>query len=151
MSLSFTLSDQPLDPAALHRALIDPRAGACVTFEGWVRDHNDGRPVRALDYEAYPLLADKEGARIVAEARARFDLIAATCVHRTGALRIGDLAVWVGVAAAHRGAAFDACRFIIDEAKARVPIWKKEHYADGTSGWINGATRGEFAALGRGQ
>jgi molybdopterin synthase catalytic subunit len=149
--VSFRLSDQPLDPAALQRALAGVRAGACVTFEGWVRDHNDGRPVRALDYEAYPLLAEKEGARIVAEARAKFDLLAAACVHRTGGLAIGDLAVWVGVSAAHRGAAFDACRFIIDETKARVPIWKKEHYADGTSEWVNCATRGEFAGMIRGQ
>jgi molybdopterin synthase catalytic subunit len=149
--MSFSLSDQPLDPATLQRALADPRAGACVTFEGWVRDHNDGRPVRALDYEAYPLLAEKEGARILAEARARFAVTAAVCVHRTGALAIGDLAVWVGVAAAHRGAAFDACRYLIDETKARVPIWKKEHYADGTSGWIAGASRGDFAGFSRGQ
>lgn len=149
--MSFSLSDRPLDPAALQRALADPRAGACVTFEGWVRDHNDGRPVRALDYEAYPLLAEKEGARILAEARARFAVTAAVCVHRTGALAIGDLAVWVGVAAAHRGAAFDACRYLIDETKARVPIWKKEHYSDGTSGWIAGASRGDFAGLSRGQ
>jgi len=149
--MSFSLSDRPLDPAALQRALADPHAGACVTFEGWVRDHNDGRPVRALDYEAYPLLAEKEGACILAEARARFAVTAAVCAHRTGALAIGDLAVWVGVAAAHRGAAFDACRYLIDEIKARVPIWKKEHYADGTSGWIAGASRGDFAGLSRGQ
>jgi molybdopterin synthase catalytic subunit len=143
--MSFRLSSAPLDPGELKRSLLDPRAGACVTFEGWVRDHNDGRSVGALDYEAYPLLAEKEGARIVAEAKAKFPIIAAVCVHRIGSLQIGDMAVWVGVVAAHRGAAFDACRYIIDEAKARVPIWKKEHYADGTSDWINCAIRGEFA------
>ena len=77
----------------------------------------------------------------VAEARAKFDVVTLACVHRIGALRIGDLAVWVGVAAAHRGAAFEACRYVIDEAKARVPIWKKEHYADGMSEWVNCATR----------
>lgn len=143
----FKISPAPLDPAALQRSLLDPRAGACVTFEGWVRDHNDGRTVLALDYEAFGELAEREGARIVAEARARFDVLALACVHRVGALRIGDLAVWVGVAAAHRGAAFEACRYVIDEAKARVPIWKKEHYADGASAWINSATRGDHASL----
>ena len=139
--MSFRLSDQPLDPGALKTSLADSHAGACVTFEGWVRDHNDGRPVQSLDYEAYGPLAEKEGARIVAETLARFPVVRVVCVHRTGALRIGDLAVWVGVASAHRGAAFDACRTLIDEIKARVPIWKKEHYADGSTEWINCATR----------
>jgi molybdopterin synthase catalytic subunit len=137
----FRLSPTAIAPAALQRQLTDARAGACVTFEGWVRDHNDGRPVRALDYEAFGELAEREGVRILAEAGAKFEIIAAACVHRVGALQIGDLAVWVGVVAAHRGAAFDACRYIIDEAKARVPIWKKEHYADGSSEWVNCATR----------
>ncbi len=137
----FQLIATPLDPAALQRTLADPRAGACVTFEGWVRNHADGRPVLALDYEAFGELAEREGARIIAEAREKFDLLALACVHRTGALQIGDLAVWVGVVSAHRGAAFDACRYVIDEAKARVPIWKKEHYADGSSEWVNCATR----------
>jgi molybdopterin synthase catalytic subunit len=143
--MSFGLSAAPLDPTALQRALGDARAGACVTFEGRVRNHNDGRPVLALDYEAFAALAEREGARIVAEARERFDVLALACVHRIGALQIGDLAIWVGVAAAHRDAAFGACRYVIDEAKARVPIWKKEHYADGTSEWVNGASRGDLA------
>lgn len=142
----FRIAVQPLDPAALKHALLNASAGACVTFEGWVRDHNDGKPVRALDYEAFAALAEREGARIVAEARARFDLAAVHCVHRVGSLAVGDLAVWVGVAAAHRGAAFDACRYVIDETKARVPIWKKEHYLDGASEWINCATRGDHAS-----
>lgn len=139
--MSFRLSSVPLDPAALHEALRDASAGACATFEGWVRDHNDGRQVLALDYEAYLPLAQKEGERILEEARARFSLVAAAAAHRTGQLALGDLAVWVGVAAEHRGAAFEACRYIIDEAKARLPIWKREHYADGETAWINCATR----------
>jgi molybdopterin synthase catalytic subunit len=137
----FLLQHAPLDPAALHAALADPRAGACVTFEGWVRNHNEGQPVLSLEYEAYGALAEKEGARIIAEAGERFDLLAVRAVHRVGHLQIGELAVWVGVAAAHRGAAFDASRYIIDELKARVPIWKKEHYASGATEWINCATR----------
>lgn len=141
----FRIVPAPIDLEKLKARLADRRAGACVTFEGWVRDHNDGRPVTALDYEAYPELAEAEGARILAEAQARFALRSAEAVHRTGGLRIGDLAVWVGVSADHRGSAFDACRYIIDEVKARVPIWKKEHYAGGASEWVNCATRGPAA------
>jgi len=144
--MSFQISSAPLDPAGLKASLSDAHAGACVTFEGWVRDHNNDRPVQALDYEAYGPLAEKEGARIIAEALAKFPVTRVICVHRTGALQIGDLAVWVGVASAHRGAAFDACRYLIDEVKARVPVWKKEHYADGSTEWINCAMRGEHAA-----
>jgi len=137
--MSFKLSSIPIDPLALQRDLGQvavAAAGACVTFEGWVRNLNEGRPVRALEYEAYVPLAEKEGERIVAEARGKFPIIAASCVHRTGALGLGELAVWVGVTAEHRGAAFDACRYIIDEAKARVPIWKRELYSDGSSTWV---------------
>ena len=133
----FRISDTPIDAAALQAGLRDPRAGACASFEGWVRDHNDGRAVDGLRYEAYVALAEAEGAAILAEARQRFDLVDAACVHRIGDLAIGDLAVWVGASAAHRGPAFDACRWIIDEVKARVPIWKHERYAGGESGWLH--------------
>jgi len=141
----FRLAREPLDPAALRQTLLDPRAGACATFEGLVRDHNDGKNVRSLEYEAYGDLAQHEGERILTEAREKFAILTAVCVHCTGHLRPGEPAVWVGVSAAHRDAAFAACRYIIDECKARVPIWKKEHYADGASAWLNGAVRGEHA------
>jgi molybdopterin synthase catalytic subunit len=141
----FKVSPVPFDLDRLRRELAHPRAGALATFEGWVRDLNDGQPVLSLEYEAFVPLAEKEGARILAEAREKFPLLGAVCFHRTGHLRIGELAVWVGVTAEHRAAAFDACRHIIDEVKARVPIWKKEHYAGGASAWVNGATRGESA------
>jgi molybdopterin synthase catalytic subunit len=139
----FKISTTPIDPVAQQGALGDPRAGACVTFEGWVRNRNEGQPVLSLEYEAYALLAETEGERILAEARGRFDLVGASGVHRVGLLQLGELAVWVGVTAEHRGSAFEACRYIIDEAKARLPIWKKEHYASGATAWINCATRGE--------
>lgn len=145
MTARFQISSEPLDPAALQRALADERAGACVTFEGWVRNRNEGQPVLSLEYEAYGALAEKEGARILAEAGEKFAILGAACAHRVGHLQLGDLAVWVGVTSEHRGAAFEACRYIIDETKARVPIWKKEHYASGATAWINCATRGEFA------
>jgi molybdopterin synthase catalytic subunit len=145
MTVEFRLSENPFDPGALQRALANARAGACVTFEGWVRNRNEGQVVQSLEYEAYAPLAEKEGARILAEASEKFALLGAKCVHRVGHLKLGELAVWVGVTAEHRGAAFDACRYIIDEAKARVPIWKKEHYSGGATAWINCATRGDFA------
>jgi len=152
--MTFKIQSEPIDPRALEARLRDDRAGACVTFEGWVRDHNEGEAVTALEYEAHEPIAVAEGEKILAEARERFDVLAIHAEHRVGALAIGDCAVWVGVSAAHRGAAFDACRWVIDEIKARVPIWKKEHYAGGDSGWVNCATRapahrsGQAAATG---
>lgn len=133
----FVISAAPIDAVVLRATLSDPHAGACAVFEGWVRDHNDGRPVRGLRYEAYVELAEAEGLRILDEARARFAIVKACAVHRTGDLELGELAVWVGVSAAHRDAAFSACRWIIDEVKSRVPIWKHERYADGDAGWLH--------------
>jgi molybdopterin synthase catalytic subunit len=143
--VDFRLTDLPIDPSALLAGLGDTRAGACATFEGRVRGQNDGRAVERLDYEAFAPLAENEGARIVREAREKFQVIGALCVHRTGSLALGDISVWIAVTAAHRAAAFDACRYIIDEVKARLPIWKKEHYAGGASEWINCAARGPGA------
>lgn len=134
---TFALDSEVLDPEALKETLRLDHSGACVTFEGWVRDHSEGRHVNRLEYEAFGAMAEKEGRRILEEAQGKFDVDKALCVHRQGTLSIGDLAVWVGVTAAHRGEAFDACRYIIDEIKHRVPIWKKEHYAEGDSGWVN--------------
>lgn len=133
---SFILSDLPIDPVRLRDQLENHEAGALVAFEGRVRRHNADREVIRLDYEAFGPLALKEGTRIMEEAHRRFPIVSALCVHRTGTLELGDLAVWVGVISRHRSAGFDACRMIIDEVKQRVPIWKKEHYADGDSGWI---------------
>jgi len=144
-AMGFTLTDRAIDPASLLAGMGDTGAGACATFEGRVRNVNEGRSVEALDYEAYGPLAQKEGDRILAEARAKFPILGAACVHRTGSLALGDIAVWVAVTAAHRAAAFEACRYIIDEAKARLPIWKKEHYAGGATEWVNCATRGPLA------
>ena len=134
---AFLLSETSIDAAALTAGMVDDGAGAVVAFEGRVRNRNDGRAVLRLDYQAYARLAEAEGTRIVGEARERFDIAAARCAHRVGSLAIGELAVWVGVSAGHRDAAFAACRYIIDEVKQRVPIWKNEHYADGESGWLH--------------
>src|SRR5690606_9866116 len=142
----FRIADAPFDIAPLRQRLLHDRAGAFAAFEGWVRDHNEGGPVQGLRYEAYVALAEAEGARIVEEALARFGAIEACCVHRIGELAIGELAVWVGASAAHRDAAFDACRWIIDEVKARVPIWKHERYADGEAEWLHPGQAGPASA-----
>jgi adenylyltransferase/sulfurtransferase len=134
---AFSFSATRLEPDRYRNSLADATAGGYASFEGWVRDHNEGRRVRHLEYEAFESLAIKEGARIVQEAIERFGVMQAACVHRVGDLAIGELAVWVGVSSAHRAEAFAACRYIIDEVKHRVPIWKKEHYTDGDSGWVN--------------
>lgn len=134
---AFSFKRDALSPERYRESLADCSAGAYASFEGWVRDHNDGRVVHQLDYEAYEVLGVKEGERIVAMAIEKFGITHACCVHRLGTLAIGDLAVWVGVSSPHRDEAFAACRFIIDEIKHRVPIWKKEHYTDGDSGWVN--------------
>lgn len=131
------ISAAPIDPAALRAGMAEPAAGAYCGFEGWVRDHQEGRAVLRLEYEVHAPVAIREGGLILAEAAGRFPILHAHCVHREGLLEIGDCAVWVGVVAAHRDAAFEACRYIIDAVKVRLPIWKKEYYADGDSGWVN--------------
>ncbi len=137
MTHRFSLADAPFDIAPLRARLLRAEAGAYASFEGWVRNHNDGRAALGLRYEAYVALAEAEGAKIVEEALARFAVADAACVHRVGDLAVGDLAVWVGTSAAHRDAAFAACRWIIDEVKARVPIWKHERYAEGDAAWLH--------------
>lgn len=133
----FKIAAVPITVEELKRSFGDERAGALVTFEGWVRNNNEGNVVLALEYEAYEALCTTEAEKIFEEAQCKFDIINATCVHRVGALKVGELAVWVGASAAHRGDAFAACRYIIDEIKLRLPIWKKETYVNGDSGWIN--------------
>ena len=138
--VDFEITDQGIDVDALQLKLENDRAGAYAAFQGWVRNHNEGRAVESLEYEAYGPIAVSEGKRVLAEALQRFNLLKVAAVHRVGHLEIGDCAVWVGVSAAHRGDAFDGCRYVIDELKSRLPIWKKEHYAGGDSGWINCVT-----------
>ena len=132
-----TITNEAIDPDALRKKLFDPAAGAYCGFEGWVRNLNEGQTVLRLEYEAYAPLAISEGEKIIAEARQQFPHLHAYCVHREGLLEIGDCAVWVGVCSPHRDEAFQACRYIIDQVKVRLPIWKKEHYVDGNSGWVN--------------
>ena len=132
----FYLMDTAVCPKQWKTQLAEPSCGGYVSFEGWVRNHNDGKSVLSLEYEAYAPLAIKEGHSIIDEAKEKFDIMQALAVHRVGYLEIGDIAVWVGVAAHHRKAAFHACSYIIDEIKQRLPIWKKEYYTDGSTEWV---------------
>lgn len=138
----FRIVPEPIEPGLL----ANDGAGGFVTFEGKVRDRNDGKRVLRLEYEAYADLAEAEGNRILAEARDAFGLLEAHAIHRTGLLEIGETAIWIGVSAPHRAEAFRACAWIIDEVKKRVPIWKKEHYEGGASDWL-GAEQTDVAAI----
>ena len=136
---NFSITSEPIVSAELIIRLEDPDCGAVATFLGIVRQHNKDREVIQLHYQSYKTLAVKEGNKILGEAKEQFNIVNALCVHRVGDLNIGETAVWVGVNASHRDAAFNACRYVIDEIKTRVPIWKKEIYVDGDSGWLEGA------------
>ena len=133
----FSISAGPIDLVDFRRQLQDTHCGAYVVFEGWVRDHNEGLAVDGLEYEVYEPLAIKEGEKVVAEALQKFPISHACAVHRQGQLALSEPAVVVGVSSAHRDAAFQACRYIIDQVKVRLPIWKRESYVDGTREWVN--------------
>ncbi len=135
--MAFRISATPIDAQHLTQHLQNPAAGACVTFEGRIRNHNEGQNVKALSYEVFHALALSEGQKILDEAAQKYALLAAEAVHREGDLVVGDCAVWVGVLSPHRSEAFDACREIINAIKHRLPIWKKEFYTDGTTAWVN--------------
>lgn len=133
----FSITREPIDTAYLKAQFQDEESGAFTTFEGWVRCINDTKRVDRLEYEAYEPLATKEGSSIIEEVMQRFEIHKAVCCHRVGTLELGEIAVWIGVSAGHREAAFKACRYVIDEVKKRVPIWKKEHYREADSAWIH--------------
>ncbi|MEM0966274.1 MAG: molybdenum cofactor biosynthesis protein MoaE [Verrucomicrobiota bacterium] len=146
--MSFTLLAEPINPGSLREKMLHPQAGAFSNYEGWVRSQNEKKEVTALSYTAYPELAQTVAETILSEAKERFDIIDCRCVHRTGLLEVGDLAVWIGVTSSHRESAFLACRYIIDNVKHRIPIWKKESYIDGTSAWIENHEVGDPAPTG---
>jgi molybdopterin synthase catalytic subunit len=132
----FEIVRAPIDPHAVEAAVRSGACGGVVTFLGIVRERaDDGRPVTGLHYEAHDAMAVAEFAAIANEARERFGELRAAVVHRAGELNVGEIAVAVCVAAPHRGEAFAACRYLIDELKRRAPIWKKERYAGGGSEW----------------
>lgn len=133
----FALLDVAIDEGRLKSLLHDDSCGALATFEGWVRNHNNASQVSRLTYYGYENLALNQGRAIIEEAKRRFDITQAIAIHRIGALEIGDMAVWIGVASSHRYPAFDACRWILDTIKADVPIWKQEYYGDDASKWLS--------------
>jgi len=128
---------EPIDVDAIMRRLKRPTDGAAVIFDGVVRDNTRGRRTLYLDYEAYEAMALKQMESLAAAARTRFEVRAASIVHRVGRLQIGETSVVIVVASAHRSAAFEACRWIIDTLKKTVPIWKKEYFEDGAV-WADG-------------
>ena len=132
----FKIVHTPLEEMDLRKGLVSSQAGAFNCFEGLVRKSNDGKVVSALEYEAHEALCLNEAENILREVYQNFDVLTAHCFHRVGRLEIGEMAVWVGVIAGHRDDSFKACRYIIDQVKRRLPIWKKEHYENGDSGWL---------------
>lgn len=130
------LTRSPIVLATLIDEVMAPDHGGIATFLGTVRDHHGDRAVRALAYSAYDPMAESVSGEIVSEARARWPVRVAL-QHRLGDLGIGDVAVAIAVGGGHRDEAFAACRYVIEELKRRVPIWKREEYADGTTEWVN--------------
>ncbi|MDR7280006.1 molybdenum cofactor biosynthesis protein MoaE [Catenuloplanes atrovinosus] len=131
-----TVTDQVLDIAAHEAAVADVRAGAVVSFAGVVRDHDHGRSVELLEYEAHPS-AEAVLREVAAEILADPDVYAVAVSHRHGPLKIGDVALAAAVSTAHRAAAFAACARLVDEVKARIPVWKRQVFTDGTDEWVN--------------
>jgi len=131
------LTDQPIDTAAVIQAVRSPMAGAVVLFLGTAREMTGRRRTVSLQYECYRQMAETQLARLEAEARDRFGLVDCALVHRLGHLDVGQTSVAVAASAAHRQAAFDAGKWLIDRIKEVVPIWKKENWADGTSQWVH--------------
>ncbi|SDY18245.1 molybdopterin synthase subunit MoaE [Micromonospora pattaloongensis] len=130
------VTTQPLDLAAHEAAVADRRAGAVVSFQGVVRDHDHGRTVTLLEYEAHPSAAGVLG-EVAAEIAADPDVYAVAVSHRAGTLAIGDVALVAAVSTAHRAAAFAACARLVDEVKSRLPVWKRQVFADGAEEWVN--------------
>lgn len=141
----FRVTHDAIDLNELVRYVSDPEAGAIATFIGTTRNNNEGRRVIALDYEAYPEMAEKELARIGDDARKQWPISRMTIVHRLGPVQIGEASVIIAVSSAHRDAAFAASRFAIEEIKKTVPIWKKEVF-EGGEVWIGTQTGQPFTA-----
>ncbi len=132
------VTDLPLDLATHEKAVAMPAAGAVVSFQGVVRDHDDGRDVTMLEYESHPS-AEQVLREVAAEIAADPEIYAVAVSHRVGPLRVGDIALVAAVSSAHRATAFTACARLVDEVKARIPVWKRQVFTDGTDEWVNSA------------
>jgi molybdopterin synthase catalytic subunit len=128
---------RPIDPARLLAAAQRSRNGASVVFVGTVREVNDGRAVTGMEYTAYEAMAERELGRIVEEAARLFGTDDVLVEHRLGSLEVGEISVAIAAAHPHRARAFEAVRYVIEELKRRVPVWKLEHYVDGTREWVD--------------
>lgn len=140
------VSSRPLAPDEILDSVTSEGDGAVLLFTGTVRNHNRDRPVVTLTYEAYRDMAEAELERIASEALERFDVSRVAAVHRTGSLQPGEASVAIAIAAPHRDACYEASRYMIEELKGRLPIWKRETYADGSSRWLGGERPPELEA-----
>lgn len=138
--ISVALSESDLDPTEAIRFVGDRRAGGIALFAGVTRSLTDGRETVRLSYEAYSEMAEATMTEIAEEVFGRLDVCKIWIRHRTGVVPAGEASVLITVSAPHRAEAFEGCRYVIDELKKRAPIWKKEHYSDGTEEWVRGST-----------
>jgi molybdopterin synthase catalytic subunit len=148
--LRVALVDRPIDPQALIDQVADEGSGATALFLGTVRNTHAGRAVCGIDYEAYSAMAEREMRAIVTEASHRYEVAAISVEHRVGYLAVGEVSVAIAASHAHRQAALGATHFVIDEIKQRVPIWKREHFADGTSEWVDPTKAGRPSVVSAG-
>ncbi|HEX7118574.1 MAG TPA: molybdenum cofactor biosynthesis protein MoaE [Longimicrobiales bacterium] len=132
------ITTEPLDAARVLAGVGAPEDGAVLLFLGTVRDHNDGRPVAGMRYEAYAEMAERVLAEIAAEAAGRLGTDRVAVAHRIGELRVGEVSVAIAVSSPHRAEAYDASRYVIEEIKKRLPVWKEEHYVEGGARWLEG-------------
>ena len=157
MTMTFArVASEAIDPADVLARVGSDRDGATLLFLGVVRDHADGRPVSGMRYDAYQEMADKVLSTIAEEAAERLGTDRVAVVHRFGDLAIGEVSVAIAVSSPHRAEAYEASRYVIEQLKQRLPVWKKEHYVDGVSEWVEGtvppgtASAAETAAAGAG-
>ena len=139
--------DDPIDTSAILAEVASARNGASVLFVGTVREMNDGRDVTGMEYTAYREMAERELRDVACEAVTRFGTDDIVVIHRVGALEIGEASVAIATAHPHRASAFDAARYVIEELKQRVPIWKREHYTDGTREWVHAGSAAQRAEV----
>jgi molybdopterin synthase catalytic subunit len=135
--LAVAVVDRPIDPRALLDRVADESAGATALFLGTVRKTHEDRAVTGIDYQAYRAMAEREMHAIASEAGHRYEVLAVSVEHRIGYLAVGEVSVAIAASHAHREAALGATHYVIEEIKKRVPIWKREHFADGTSEWVD--------------
>jgi molybdopterin synthase catalytic subunit len=142
---SVAIVQAPIDPADVLARVGDPSDGAVLLFLGTVRDHADGRAVEGLHYESYQAMAEEVLAAIAAEAAQRLGTDRVAVVHRVGELEVGDVSVAIAVSSAHRAEAYDASRYVIEEIKKRLPVWKNERYTGGEAAWVRGSDLNDAA------